>query len=213
MMRATAAAWLAVTLAACTTVPGPPILIAERPITEDWRAVASAEDFDRAQRLADAWQRGLDAARAQGQERTISSLGPLLDPAAVLPRAAPPPGPYRCRVVRLDSRPRRRALSVFPVHFCHVGVEGELLILAKTTGAERPGGFLYPDSDARLVFLGATAIGDEPVPPAYGQFRNRDLIGIAERIAPLHYRVALPWPRNGAILDLLELVPYPPSID
>lgn len=213
MTRAGWATLLAAALAACTTVPAPPILTAERPITEDWRRVAIADDLDRHQRLAQAWERGLGAARAQGQDRTIAALGPLLDPRAMLPRAAPSPGPYRCRIVRLMPAASRRALIVFPVHFCHVGVDGARLFLAKSTGSERPGGFLYPESDARLVFLGAVAVGDEPVPPAYGEFRNRDLIGVAERIGPFHYRIAMPWPRGGALLDLLELVPFAPSLD
>ena len=133
--------------------------------------------------------------------------GPLLQPQAGLPRATPPPGPYRCRLLRFGGR---RAFTVYPSYFCDVVVEDELLSLTKQDGSERPGGYLWPDGDGRLIFLGAVALGAEPVPPAYGEDRGRDLIGLVERVGPFHYRLVMPWPPSGASLDILELVPFVP---
>jgi hypothetical protein len=116
-------------------------------------------------------------------------------------------------VTRLATEARRRALTVYPSYFCHVVAEGSLLIFTKQDGAERPGGYLFDDGDSRLIFLGALAQGAEPVPPSYGQFRGRDLIGAVERIGALRYRVAMPWPREGVALDVIELVPIVPELD
>lgn len=213
-MRRGAAIFGIALLAGCTTFPAePPLMVAERPINESWRAVALDEDVGKMDRLAEAWAEGLAEARARGFGRAIAAAGPLLDPAAAGPRAAPPPGPYRCRLTRLGAAPRRRALTAYPAYFCHVVVEGPLLVFVKQNGAERPGGYLFDDGDARLIFLGALALGDEPIPPAYGEFRQRDLIGAVERIGTLRYRIAMPWPRPGVSIDLIELVPIVPELD
>lgn len=204
---------LAFAAAGCTSLPGPPPVLVERPITENWQAIALADDLDRHARLDAAWAQALATARAQGQGRAVDAAGPVLDPGSALPRASPPPGPYRCRVVRLGAGPRRRALTVYPAYFCHIVVEGELLVLTKQDGPERLGGYLYPDADRRLVFLGATASGAGPAPPAYGESPNRNMIGRFERIGPLHYRLVVAWPRQGATLDVLELVPIAPTLD
>lgn len=217
-VRGPSIALLAFLIAACTTpaadpAPAPSPMVAERPITENWRAVALPEDVARLDGLAAAWQRGLGEARARGFARAIDAAGALLNPAAGLPRAELPPGPYRCRVTRLGSGPRRRALTVYPVYFCHVVVEGELLAFAKQDGTDRPGGYLFPDSSARMIFLGAVAQGTEAVPPGYGENAVRNLVGIVERIGPLRYRIVFPSPRNGAVLDVVELVPSAPELE
>jgi hypothetical protein len=201
-------------LAGCTTFqPAPPTAVAERPINENWRSVALSEDVGKLDHLDAAWAEGLSEARARGFGRAIAAAGPLLDPAAAQPRAAPPPGPYRCRLARLGAAPRRRALTIYPAYFCHVMVQGPLLAFTKQDGMERPGGYLFDDDDARLVFLGALALGDEPMPPAYGQDRGRDLVGAVERIGTLRYRIAMPWPRPGVSIDLIEMVPIVPELD
>ena len=204
-------------LAGCETFPAPApptALVAERPINENWRAVALSEDVGKIDRLFEAWQEGLETARAGGFGRAIAASGPLLDPRVAESRPAPPPGPYRCRVTRFSTQPRRRPLTVYPSYFCHVVAEGPLLVFTKQDGMERPGGYLFDDGENdRLIFLGALAQGDEPMAPSYGQFRGRDLVGAVERIGALRYRIAMPWPRPGVALDVLELVPIVPELD
>lgn len=128
-----------------------------------------------------------------------------------MPRAAPPPGSYRCRVARLGSEPGPRAVQRFPVHFCHVGVEGALLSFTKQTG-ERLEGYLFVDSDIRMIFLGARGSDDSRI-PAYGVDETRDVAGIVERTGPLRYRIVIPWPRSGAALEVIELAPIAPALD
>lgn len=195
----------ALLIAACRTSPeppGPPPALAERPAGENWRAVARPEDLDRLARLDAAWTEGLAEARAFATR--IRAEGRLLEPGAALPRAALPPGSYRCRLLRLGGRV---GLTVYPPYFCHVGVEGALLSFTKQTGTERPGGYLWTDGDRRMVFLGALAPPGQSAPRAYGEDPASDVAGIVERVGDFNYRLVIPWPRAGAKIDVLDLVP------
>lgn len=196
-------------LTACQTRPAaaPMPVAAPAPDTsrEGWRAIARAEDRERIQRIPALWEEALRHARGRGFSAQLRSEGDLLDPLAALPRAALPPGPYRCRLIRFD--PGRRAVIPYRSYFCHVIVEGDLMSLTKDDGSERPGGYLWPDADERLVFLGAVAQGAEPMPPAYGEAHGRNLVGVVERVAPFRYRLVMPSPPSGATLDVLELIP------
>ena len=42
--------------------------------------------------------------------------------------------------------------------------------------------------------------------PRYGQTRERDQVGVLERIGDQRWRLALPWPKQEAKLELLEIV-------
>jgi hypothetical protein len=207
-------------LSACqTTAPppppaqAPPPAVAEVPVGENWRAVIRSADMVRLNRLDAAWTAGLAEARARRFTAQIAAAGALLAPAAAQPRASPPPGSYQCRLIRLGAGPDRRAFTAYPSYFCHVGVEGELLSFTKQTGSERPGGYLWNDSDTRLIFLGAMASGEDEAPPGYGERPSRDLAGVAERIGPFRYRIVFPWPQGGAKIEILELVPVVPAAE
>lgn len=182
--------------------------LVERP---GWTGIVEAPDRERLRRLDSAWASALAELRAAGLTGRIDAEGELLEAGAALPRPAPPPGTYRCRLLRLGRPgPGHQVLAVHPSYFCHVGDAGELLAFTKQTGSERPGGYLYPDGTAtRLVFLGALARGREPV-RGYGEESGRDMIGIVERIGPFRWRLVMPWPRSGAKLEVMELVPALP---
>ncbi len=196
MPRPLPSALLALTLAGCQlTPPLPPGAAPLLPVGENWRAIVSPADADRLTRLDAAWE----AARA-------GASPPLLRDAGLWP--APPPGSYRCRVWRLaEGRAARR----FPAQFCHVGIEGALLSFAKQTGDERWAGYFYVEGERRMIFLGAAAAGGAV--PGYGADAGRDVVGVVERVAPLRYRIVMPWPRAGGALDILELVPVAPPLD
>jgi hypothetical protein len=171
-----------------------------------WRQVASAEDQARLDRIAGTWEEALAAARGAGFARAVAREGSLLQPDAQV-RSAPSPGPYRCRVIRLGAPPPQRAFATFPHWFCYVTVEGEQLGLTKQTGSERPAGYLWDDGPDRMIFVGAIALGGEAAAPAYGGVPDRNLVGILERVGPFRYRVAMPRPREVAVMDVLEMVP------
>jgi hypothetical protein len=184
-------------LAGCQLAPpSPPGAAPAMPVGENWRAIASPADADRLARLDGAWA----AAAAGGAS--------ALDRAAAGAWPAPPPGSYRCRVWRLVAA---RAPRSFPAHFCHVGVEGALLSFAKQTGDERWAGYFYLDGERRMIFLGAAPRGAASA--AYGADAARDVIGVVERVGPMRYRIVMPWPRGGNVLDILEMVPVAPALD
>jgi hypothetical protein len=171
--------------------------------------VLRAPDLARLAAIPQAWTTALAAARRGGFSARIAADGRLLVPDAALGRAAPAPGPYRCRLVRLGAP--RRPYAAFASYFCHVGDEGEWLSLTKQTGAERLGGYLWEDGGRRLVFAGAIVRGADRAPPAYGERAAADLVGIVERIGPFRYRLVMPRPAGVATLDVLEMVAAVPA--
>ena len=183
---------------------------AEPAIPTAWKSVATADDMDRLSRLDSAWTTGLAEARAAGFAKAIKAEGDLLDPGIALPRAAPPPGPYQCRMVKLGKRDKAPAFEAFKAFDCYIEAEGDLLTIVKSTGSERPAGRLWSDGDARMIFLGTIATGTEEASP-YAADPRRDIAGRIERVAPFRWRLVMPFPRRDASLDVLELVPITPA--
>jgi hypothetical protein len=197
-------------LAACQT-PVPPAVKAGAAVEleerEAWIDAASADDVGRIERLSSAWSEALAVAGRRGFSRQLRAEGALLDPAAAQPRAAPPPGSYNCRLIKIGA-PSGRAFVAHKPFFCFVGVNQDQLSITKQTGSQRPGGYLYETPDSkRLIFLGSVALGNEDVPLPYGENRARDMAGVFERYGHLRYRLVVPWPRDGSKLDIFELIP------
>jgi hypothetical protein len=180
-----------------------------------WRDTATAEDAGRIDRLGAAWAEGLRAARADGFGRRIASEGALLDPAAALPRPAPTPGAYLCRLVRLGGADRRDpAFAAFRPFYCFVGIgPRDQLSITKSEGSQRPAGYLWDDENpGRMIFLGTLALGSGPV-QAYGEDRARDVAGIFERIGAFRYRLVIPEPGGAPEIDIFEMEPAPVQSD
>lgn len=190
------------TVASDTVAPG------EQGGTDDWRAVANDADRARLDRLDAAWREGLQDARQAGFGDDIRALGALADPDAGLSgRLQPPPGEYSCRTIKLGRIARYGGYLSYPGFRCVVELTpGGDLILTKITGSQRTRGLIYPDTEDRLVFLGAQAWGaGETGYPNYGQQPERDQIGVIERIGDTRWRLVLPWPKQESKLDILEL--------
>lgn len=204
---------LALTVAGCTIpereVPRP--VISEDPPTKAdiWQNVARPADVQKIQRVATGWSSGLDEARRTGFRDAVRAEGILLDPDISLPRPAPTPGSYSCRLVRLGrENGKGPAFQKFKPFFCYVQVEGDLFTIVKQTGSQRPAGRLWEDDlDNRLIFLGTLALGNEEEARAYGDDPKRDMAGVFERIGPFRWRLVIPYPQNGARLDVFELTP------
>ncbi|WP_299014935.1 DUF4893 domain-containing protein [uncultured Caulobacter sp.] len=172
----------------------------------DWRSDADRADIRRVERLDEAWNAALSEARAQGHGRELTRLGALADPRVSLPRPQPTPGAYRCRTIKLGSQNGGPGLVAYGWFRCRVALTpGGDLVLEKVTGSQRQAGHLYPEASRRLVFLGAVAWGSGEGRAQYGRDRERDQVGVFERIGTGRYRLALPWPRQESKLDLLEL--------
>jgi hypothetical protein len=205
-------------LSACQTPKRP----AERPdvsvtMEEDpaWRKIATTDDVGRIERLPSAWSEALADARKGGFTRQLNAERDLLKPEAALPRASPPPGSYRCRVIKLGAlKPRARAFTAHKPFFCHIGVSDDQLSITKQTGTQRPGGYLWDtEATSRMIFLGSMALGNEDNPLPYGQNSARDMAGIFERYGDYRYRLVVPWPRQDSKLDVFELIPLVPQPD
>lgn len=213
--RARAAALIGlVLLGGCETKPklppgARPVVEVQPPLKSNaWKGLATQADQDRLARIDSAWQQALtEAGKSFGGE--IRKEGVLLKPRAALPRPAPTPGSYNCRLIKLgQSAPKTRAFESFKPFFCYVEVEGDLLTIVKQTGSQRPAGRLWEDDNAdRLIFLGSLALGDEQQPLAYGDDPKRDMAGVLERIGPFRWRLVIPWPQSSSKLDVFELTP------
>jgi hypothetical protein len=184
-------------------------VIAEPPTKADvWESVATAADETRLSRIGLAWQEALQEAEIRFAKE-IEAEGPLLRSSAALPRPAPTPGSYNCRLIKLGkATPKAVAFERFKPFFCYVEVEGDLLTIVKQTGSQRPAGRLWEDDRPdRLIFLGSLALGGEEQPLAYGEDYKRDMAGVFERIAPFKWRLVIPWPQSSSKLDVFELTP------
>lgn len=179
--------------------------------TDDWRAVANPEDASALGRMDEAWRMARASADKAGFADEVQSHGALVDPNAGLEgRLQPPPGDYRCRSVRMGVKGSvGLGYVAYPFFRCTVELTpGGDLILTKTTGSQRTRGLLYPDTDRRLVYVGSQAWGDQEQGfPRYGQMRERDQLGVFERIGHNRWRLVIPFPKQEAQIDILELVP------
>ena len=200
-------------MAGCTLpakAPPKPVVVAAPPTKADiWQAIASPTDLGRVRRVATGWTSGLAEARAGGFRDEIRAEGRLLNPDAALPRPAPTPGSYSCRLVKLGREGKRGpTYQKFKPFFCYVQVEGPQFTIVKQTGSQRPVGRLWEDDASdRLIFLGTLALGSEDEARAYGEDPRRDMAGVVERVAPFVWRLVIPYPQDGAKLDVFELTP------
>jgi len=185
------------------------VTVEEQTKSSFWMAVATPSDEDRINRLGLAWQQALMEA-APRHRREIAAEGVLLEARSALPRPQPTPGSYNCRMIRIGKAAKgAQTFEKFKPFFCYVLVDDEgLLTIVKQTGSQRPAGRLWDDDfPNRMIFLGSLALGDEQEPLAYGDNPERDMAGVFERIAPFRWRLVIPWPRNGAKLEVFELTP------
>jgi hypothetical protein len=201
----------ATALASCTSFTRPP---KARPTVtlepgEPWRNVATVKDEQILGRLRPLWIDAMAKARKAGFVRSIDRTGNLLDPAAALPRPAPSPGAYTCRLYTLGSAgPRAKPFVAGRSFFCFVGVEGDQLSFTADLIPTRIGGYLWDqEGAAQLTFLGSSARGKGAHLPPYGKTSENGVPGVFERIGEFRYRLVLASPLLGGELAVLELRP------
>jgi hypothetical protein len=193
-------------LAACTTDENGPA--AAVPAAASWRAIATDFDLERARKWRTAWVRAVAMARAGGHAAEVAGDGILLEPDAGLRGVTPPAGDYRCRVVKVGGQSEAMLDYIaYPSFDCRISAGAGAMDFVKLTGSQRPVGRLFTDSDRRLVFLGTLQLGDEQGVLRYGHDRQRDMIGLLERIGERRWRLAFPYPAFESTLDVIELVP------
>jgi hypothetical protein len=132
----------------------------------------------------------------------------LLEPDSALRSVAPPPGDYRCRVLKIGGRSEGLLdYVIYPYFNCRISAGAGAMDFVKLTGSQRPVGRLLPDSDRRMIFLGTLQLGDERGNLRYGHDRQRDMIGLLERVGERRWRLAFPYPAFESMMDVVELVP------
>jgi hypothetical protein len=177
-------------------------------VNPGWTAAVTPPDKARLDTLADTWLR----ARAGVPRRLAAKLeaeGALVRPDAALDLPSLPPGPYYCRLVRLGGR---LGLATFKPDFCIVDGTTHKLSFTKQSGTSLPGGWLFPDTDKRQVFLGTFRPATSRAAPPYSKDPARDVAGVVERVGPFRWRLVLTRAGQGALLDVYELVPVTPAV-
>jgi hypothetical protein len=175
-----------------------------------WHRAATEADRARLRNWRKTWVAALDQAKAAGHRAEIEAAGSLLDPDAALPDIGLRPGEYRCRTIKLGAKGKGNLAYVeYPAFRCRIGAaEGPgNMAFARIDGSQRPIGRLFPDHSRRMIFLGTLQLGDEKGSLRYGHDKDRDMIGLLERIGPNRWRIAFPAPAFESKLDVLELIP------
>ncbi|MFA6122759.1 MAG: DUF4893 domain-containing protein [Sphingomonas sp.] len=173
-----------------------------------WAGSITPGDRTLLEALPATWER----ARASVPQRLKAKLnaeGPLVQPGAALELPALPPGPYYCRLVRLGGA---HGLDTFKPDFCNVDGTTHNLSFTKQSGTILPGGWLFPDTDKRQVFLGTFRPARANSAPPYSVDPKQDVAGVVERVAPFRWRLVLTRAGQGALLDIYELVPVTPQV-
>lgn len=197
---------LALAAAGCASTGDARDVMTETP--PDWRSIATSGDRERLREWRTAWVRGLAKAQASGHGAALASHGALLQPDAALEWQDPPPGPYRCRTIKIGAKSEGMLDYVaYPAFHCRIRREGGLTSFAKLAGSQRPIGLILPYGPNRMVFLGTLQLGDETQAMQYGRDRERDLAGLVERVDERKWRIVFPYPHFESIVDVIELVP------
>lgn len=177
------------------------------PTDQNWRSLATDSDRVRIRNWRKAWEEALPLAQ-KADGGAIARDPVLFDPDRALGGAMPPAGEYRCRMFKLGANgTATRDFTALPELDCAVVGQGVVKSISKTTGMQRPTGVIFPDTDARAIFLGTMVLGDEAAPLRYGLDAQRDMAGYVERIAPKRWRMVFPRPTFESIIDVVELVP------
>ena len=174
---------------------------------EDWRTRATEDDRRRLRNWRDAWTEALDQARAAGHAAAIAGEGVLFDPDAALAGPLPPAGDYDCRTIKIGSPSGLLPYIAYPPFRCRIGADGGRSSFVKLTGSQRPIGRLFGDSERRMIFVGTMQLGDERRAYQYGTDRERDLVGMLERVGENRWRLVFPYPHFESLLDVIEITP------
>jgi hypothetical protein len=158
----------------------------------DWRQVATRADRGRLREWRSAWMAALSGA---------TTRDPLFDPDRALAGSLPPSGAYRCRRIRLGGA----GAGTRDWGRCRIASVGDEWRLTSDEAGQRAEGVIYPDTDVRSVFLGTWRMADERRAIAYGRDEHRNLPGVIERVGAGRWRLVLPYPGFGAVLELVEM--------
>jgi len=199
----------ALALAGCSARGDDRPRTAEAASPPDWREIATEHDRQRVREWRTAWMEAIRKVQASGQQLALMREGALLQPDVAVEWRDPPPGDYRCRVIKMGAKQTGLLDYVaYPAFDCRIRQEQGMMSFVKLTGSQRPIGHFLPfPGQQRMVFLGTLQLGDEQRSLEYGHDRERDMAGLVERIGERKWRLVFPYPAFESTIDILELVP------
>ncbi len=201
---------LAGSVAACQSKPvcTPTGGVAALPPPPDWHDAVSDPDHVKLRATRDAMIAGVQAARDAGFAARIEAAGRLFDIDYSQDGAALKPGRYSCRTTTLGSKETGRLAYVEePARHCTVAAADRLQHFRMLDGPQRLNGRIYPDTDARTVFLGTIQLGDEASTLHYSRDADRDTAGAIQRLGPARWRMVIAHPAWEAIVEVMEITP------
>lgn len=180
------------------------------PDADAWREAAAPYDIERIDGNDTAFTEALATARSVGSaEDQTALLGLLADlPVPVDPDALP--GEWDCRTIRIGGEPAQ--LNLYGWWRCQISNLSAGLLVEKLTGSELTSGYLYPESDTRMIYLGHWHGRNEPAAaydgadgPEGDDPENRDDAGILTQRGPDRLLLVRPRPTfDGSDYDILE---------
>ncbi len=182
--------------------------IAAIPPASGWHAVVMPADQQALDVLPAQFRQAWHDVSSQYKTRLVAE-GPVVEPDAAQPVPALPPGPYHCRLMRFGGSVGFKA---YDPDICYVQPGADALSFTKETGVTLLNGWVYSDTDARLVFLGTVRTDPTTKAQGYGDANADHLAGYVERVSPFRWRLVLTRAGQGAALDILELVPVTPDV-
>jgi hypothetical protein len=97
-------------------------------------------------------------------------------------------GKWRCRSIQANER----LVIVYPFFDCRITRKNGKLFFEKTTGSQRRSGYLYPDADGHMVFLGTKTMNDDTNSGEY-----TDTVGVLVRKSNGHFLLILDATQDG----------------
>ncbi|WEK43074.1 MAG: DUF4893 domain-containing protein [Candidatus Sphingomonas colombiensis] len=175
----------------------------------EWMQIATPAGLRSLDTLDARFARAINSLSRASTAKAVAE-GALLDPQAAQLAPQLSPGPYHCRLIRLGGA---RGVQSFAPDVCYILADKDGVAFSKSTGENRPEGYLYLDGDKRMVLLGTYRRVGEKARYRYGQDSSRDLVGLVERVSAFRWRVILDRAAGGgASLDVYEMVPVPPEV-
>jgi hypothetical protein len=200
---------LGLVVGGCTRAPTPIAVLSEpieAPRGPEWQRIARPTDAALVQTLP-ARRAAALAGLPKAARGRLSGEAPALD-AAALDHVAPSPGSYKCRLIRFRAtgRPSVTTYRAYPSFFCYIRGESERRFsFTKQTGSDQPAGWIYPDTDSRMIFLGRKQAGTGG--ERYGSDPAEDLAGVLERTGSFRWQLTVPG--AGSELLVYEIIPVP----
>jgi hypothetical protein len=174
-----------------------------------WEDVASPSDVQRLSRIAEARDRGVDAARSAGVERDAAAVKAALggDAHPISRRALL--GGWRCRTAKSGGILPGIGYGWFR---CRVSDRGGHLFFEKLSGTQRVAGYLYPHETGGYVLLGAWSVTGEPMHMYSGNGASAgsktspdDAVALLSAAGPGRVRLEFPFPGPESVYDVMEL--------